>query len=493
MMRGSLANGGELSKGFCRSELPPPVPSPLRGGLGRGRSGYQAHPPSPNPSPPRGGERRRHLLGFAAAVLLVVSAPFPVHAEPPAAWVAGQLDSLTQFYKDLHQSPELSFAEEKTAAKMAAELRRLKIEPTEHFGGHGVVGVIRNGDGPTLMLRADMDGLPVVEETGLDYASQVKVTDSRGAVVGAMHACGHDMHMTNLVGTLRYLDAHRDAWRGTLVAIFQPAEERGGGAELMLNAGLFDKFPRPDYALALHVAADRTTGKIAARAGYALANVDSVDITIHGRGGHGAYPHMTIDPIVIAARLVLDLQTIVSREVKPIEPAVVTVGAINGGTKHNIIGDECKLQLTVRSFTPEVRQQLINAIRRKAKAAADSSGAPEPTIEVSDGTPALYNDPKLLERVLPAIAAAISEKNVEESEPSMGGEDFGRFGGAGVPIVMMSVGSVSPERLAKYREHGGNEPSLHSPLYYPDIEATITTGVTALCAATIELLPPEKD
>jgi hippurate hydrolase len=359
-------------------------------------------------------------------------------------------------------------------------------------GGHGVVGILENGDGPTLMLRADMDALPVVEETGLDYASKVQVTDARGAVVGVMHACGHDMHMTNLLGTLRYFKQHRDAWRGTVMAIFQPAEERGGGAQAMLDDGLFRKFDKPDYALALHVAADRATGRIAARPGYALANVDSVDITIRGRGGHGAYPHTTIDPIVIAARLVLDLQTIVSREVKPIEPAVVTVGAIHGGTKHNVIGDECRLQLTVRSFTPEVREQLIDAIRRKAKAQADSSGAPEPEITVSDGTPSLWNDPKLTERVLASIRKAIGDKNVEESEPSMGGEDFGRFGGAGVPIAMMSVGSVSDERLAKYREADGSEPSLHSPRYYPDVEPTITTGVTALVTASLELLPPEE-
>jgi amidohydrolase len=413
-------------------------------------------------------------------------------AETPAEWVGTELSALTQLYKDLHQSPELSFEEEKTAAKMAAELRRLGIETTEKFGGHGVVGVIENGEGPKLMLRADMDGLPVVEETGLDYASQVKTTDARGATVGAMHACGHDMHMTNLVGTVRYLASHRDLWQGTLVVIFQPAEERGGGAEAMLNAGLFEKFPRPDYALALHVAADRPTGQIAARPGYALANVDSVDITIHGRGGHGAYPHMTVDPIVIACRLVMDLQTIVSREVKPIEPAVVTVGSIHGGTKHNIIGDDCKLQLTVRSFTPQVRKQLIDAIKRKAKAAAESSGAPEPTVETSDGTPALYNDPDLVKRVLAAIGKTIGETNIEESEPSMGGEDFGRFGGAGVPIVMMSVGSVSKDRLNAYRKNGGAEPSLHSPKYFPDIEPTITTGVTALCTAALDLLPREN-
>jgi amidohydrolase len=437
------------------------------------------------------GRTKSYSRNLAVLLGLVAPATF-TRAETPAEWVGTELSALTQLYKDLHQSPELSFEEEKTAAKMAAELRRLGIETTEKFGGHGVVGVIKNGEGPKLMLRADMDGLPVVEETGLDYASQVKTTDARGATVGAMHACGHDMHMTNLVGAVRFLASHRDLWQGTLVVIFQPAEERGGGAEAMLNAGLFEKFPRPDFALALHVAADRPTGQIAARPGYALANVDSVDITIHGRGGHGAYPHMTVDPIVIACRLVMDLQTIVSREVKPIEPAVVTVGSIHGGTKHNIIGDDCKLQLTVRSFTPQVRKQLIDAIKRKAKAAAESSGAPEPTVETSDGTPALYNDPDLVKRVLAAIGKTIGETNIEESEPSMGGEDFGRFGGAGVPIVMMSVGSVSKDRLSAYRKNGGAEPSLHSPKYFPDIEPTITTGVTALCTAALDLLPREN-
>jgi amidohydrolase len=459
-----LANRGELSN-HHQSSLHPPAPSPLRGGLGRG----------------------------LAAVCVSLFLASPAAAEPDADWIRGQIDSLTQFYKDLHQSPELSYEEEKTAAKVAAELRRIGFEATEHVGGHGVVGVLKNGDGPMLLLRADMDGLPVVEETGLDYASTVKVTDARGAVVGTMHACGHDMHMTNLVGTLRYLAEHRDAWQGTILAIFQPAEERGAGAQAMLDDGLFARFGRPDFAFALHVAADRATGKIACRTGYALANVDSVDVTIRGRGGHGAYPHTTIDPIVIAARLVLDLQTIVSREVKPIEPAVITVGAIQGGTKHNVIGDDCKLQITVRSFTPEVRQQLIDAIRRKAKAQADSSGAPEPEIEVSDGTPALWNDPDLAARILPAIREAIGEDNVEEAEPSMGGEDFGAFGRAGVPIVMMSVGSVTPERLENYRRDDGSEPSLHSPRYYPEIEPTINTGVTAFTAAALELLQAEGE
>lgn len=411
-------------------------------------------------------------------------------AESPAEWIEGEIGPLTQLYKELHQAPELSFEEKETAARMAKLARELGFDVTENVGGHGVVAVLKNGEGPTLLLRADMDALPVPEETGLDYASKVKVTDPRGAVVGVMHACGHDMHMTMLIGTLRYLEGHRDAWKGTLVAIFQPAEERGGGAEAMLNDGLFRRFPRPNYALALHVAADRETGKIATRPGYALANVDSVDIVIHGRGGHGAYPHMTIDPIVIAARLVMDLQTIVSREMKPIEPAVVTVGSIHGGTKHNIISDECRLQLTVRSFSPEVRKHIHDAIRRKANAAAAASGAPEPEIEFSDGTPALSNDPDLVARVLPVIGKAIGAGNVETADQSMGGEDFGRFGLAGVPIVMLSVGAVEPERLAKLREGGALEPSLHSPKFYPDIEPTLTTGVTALSSAALDLLKP---
>lgn len=412
-----------------------------------------------------------------------------VRGESPAQWVGGQLDSLSQLYKSLHQSPELSFEEKETAAKMADQLRELGFEVTEQVGGHGVVGVLKNGDGPTLMLRADMDGLPVPEDTDLAYASKVRVQDAHGATVGVMHACGHDMHMTNLVGALRYLASHRDAWSGTLVPIFQPAEERGGGAEAMLNDGLFTRFPKPNFGLALHVAADRPTGQIGCHPGYALANVDSVDVAIKGRGGHGAYPHTTIDPIVIAARLVLDLQSIVSREVNPIEPAVITVGSIHGGSKHNVIGDDCALQITVRSFTPEVRKQLLDAIRRKANAAAASAGAPEPEIKISDGTPSLYNDPKLAARVLPVIARAIGEKNVVESEPSMGGEDFSRYGLAGVPVVMMFVGSVSQERLDAYKKGDGAPPSLHSPRFYPDIEPTIRTGVTAFTSAALELLP----
>ena len=430
---------------------------------------------------------RRFANSLAAIFLVIGYYQSPSVADGPKQWVENEANALTQLYKDLHQSPELSYEEEKTAAKMAAELRELGLTVTEKVGGHGVVGVLKNGEGPTLLLRADMDALPVVEETGLEYASQVKVRDARGATVGVMHACGHDMHMTMLMGTLKYLTEHRDEWKGSLVPIFQPAEERGGGAQAMLDDGLFSRFPRPDYALALHVAADRPTGQVAWRTGYAMANVDSVDITVKGKGGHGAFPHTTIDPIVIAARLILDLQTIASREVKPIEPVVVTVGAIHAGTKHNIISDECKLQLTVRSYKPEVREQILDAIRRKANAAAASAGAPEPEVTVSDGTPALANDEKLAKRIEPVVRKAVGKDNVEESEPSMGGEDFGAYGRAGVPILMMSVGSVSKERLDNYEKDGG-APSLHSPLFYPDIEPTIVTGVTTLTSASLELL-----
>jgi len=411
-------------------------------------------------------------------------------AETPLEWVKGQTSQLTQLYEELHQAPELSFQEVKTAARMADQLRTLGLRVTTDIGGHGVVGVLENGEGKSLLLRADMDALPVVEQTGLSYASRVKVRDQRGATIGVMHACGHDMHMTNLVGAVGYLAGHRDLWRGTLIVMFQPAEERGAGAKAMIAAGLLTRFGRPDFALALHVAADAPAGTVGYRTGFAQANVDSVDITVRGRGGHGAYPHATVDPVVIAARLVLDLQTIVSREIKPIEPAVITVGSIHGGTKHNIIGDTCRLQLTVRSYSPQVRKQLIDAIRRKTLAAAASSDAPEPDISVSEGTPSLFNDPQLAERVLPALRRALGTENLEEVEPSMGGEDFGRLGRAGIPILMLKLGAVSPQRLDQYKRQAVEPPSLHSPKFYPDPEATIVTGVTTLAAAALELLEP---
>jgi hippurate hydrolase len=323
----------------------------------------------------------------------------------------------------------------------------------------------------------------------LPYASKVKTTDETGAEVGVMHACGHDIHITNLIGVARYLAANKSAWQGTVMFIGQPAEEFGSGARLMLDAGLFKKFPRPDYALALHVDSTLAAGRVGYRAGYSLANVDSVDITLKGRGGHGAFPHTTIDPIVEAARLVLDLQTIVGREIKPTEPAVITVGSIHGGTKHNIIGDTCHLQLTVRSYSDKVRKHLLAAIRRKALATAASSGAPEPTITVSDGTPALFNDERLVNRIVPVFVHLFGEENVAASEASMGGEDFSEYGVAGVPIFMFRLGSVDAKRLAEFQESGKTPPSLHSPKYYPDPQQALETGVAAMSAAVLELLP----
>jgi len=425
------------------------------------------------------------LLAFS--MLLAATASRSM-AETPAEWVVGEKARLLELYQHLHQSPELSFQEESTAARMAKEISQLGFTVTTHLGGHGLVGILSNGEGPTLLLRADMDGLPVVEETGLPYASQVKVRDQRGATLGVMHACGHDMHMTNLVGAASYLASHRDLWQGKLIVMFQPAEERGAGAQAMIADGLLTKFGRPDFALAMHVSSDLPCGTIGYRTGYALANVDSVDITVHGRGGHGAYPHATVDPIVIAARLVLDLQTIVSREIDPIEPAVVTVGSIHGGTKHNIIGDSCQLQLTVRSYSPKVRKQLIAAIRRKALAAAASGNAPKPEIDVSEGTPSLWNDPQLANRILPALRNVLGPKNVQETNPSMGGEDFGRIGRAGVPICMLQLGAISKERLDWYKQQKSVSPSLHSPKFYPDPELTIVTGVRTICTAALELL-----
>jgi hippurate hydrolase len=333
-----------------------------------------------------------------------------------------------------------------------------------------------------------MDALPVAEQTGLPFASKVRTPDARGATVGVMHACGHDLHMTNLIGVARYLAQHRDRWAGTAVFLFQPAEELGAGAEAMLNDGLLARFPRPDYAVALHVSSDVPTGQIQCRAGYALANVDSVDVVVKGRGGHGASPETTIDPIVIAARLVLDLQTIVGREVKPIDPAVVTVGSIHGGTKHNIIGNECHLQLTVRSYSDEVRSHLHEAIVRKAKAVAAGAGAPEPKVVFSEGTPAMFNDEKLAERLRGVFVREFGAANVDNPQPEMGGEDFSEYGRAGVPILMFRLGTVEARRLARMKQLGQEPPSLHSPLYYPDPEETLITGVHATVAATLELL-----
>ncbi|HWB00928.1 MAG TPA: amidohydrolase [Pirellulales bacterium] len=428
----------------------------------------------------------------AAALALLFSITTLVQAsEDPATWAGENVEKLVGLYKQLHQSPELSSEEKATSERIAAELKAAGVEVGPRLGGYGVVGLLSNGEGPRIMVRTDLDALPVTEQTGLTYASKVRVRDKQGREIGVMHACGHDVHMTCFVGVARYLAENKDRWRGTVMFVGQPAEEAGSGARRMLDDGLFEKYPKPECALALHCSALLPTGTVGYRPGYALANVDSVDITLYGKGGHGAYPHTTVDPIVEAAHLILDLQTIVSREIKPIEPAVITVGAIHGGTKHNIIGETCHLQLTVRSYSDEVRDQLRAAIRRKTKAVADSAGAPEPKIEFVEGAIALKNDEKLVERLVPVFQRTFGMDKVVLTEPSMGGEDFSQYGiDGGIPVFQMQIGTVEPERLAGYKRLHHSPPSLHSPQYYPDAQDAIATGVTAMGVAVLDLLAP---
>lgn len=438
-------------------------------------------------------QRRLAWLTLVAVICL------PGFLRPAAAedavrlkWIDQTVSELLPLYHHFHSHPELSFQEVETAKKLAEELRKAGFEVTEGVGKTGVVAILKNGDGPVVMMRGDMDALPVTEQTGLAYASKVIGKDKTGQSTGIMHACGHDVHVTNLIGVARYFGQHRDRWQGTLMLIGQPAEEVGNGALRMLEDGLFTRFPKPHYGLALHCDARLEVGKIGYRAGYMLANVDSVDITMLGKGGHGAYPQNTIDPIVMAAHLIVDLQSIVSRENSPFEPAVITVGAIHAGTKHNIISDRCHLQLTVRSYEPAVREKLLTAIERKAKAAAMSAGAPEPKVEVSDPTPALKNDPALVERLLPVFAEELGRDKLVAADQSMGGEDFSQYGLAGVPVFMFRLGTVPAAKLKEWHEKRQDPPSLHSPLYYPEAEPTLRTGLRATVAALCDLLPRRK-
>ena len=433
----------------------------------------------------------RRVLAAAALIMpLVVLAASPKGSSNPAL---APLDSLypelEKLYVDLHQTPELSNHEEKTAAKMAARLKAAGYEVTTGIGGHGVVAILKNGKGPTVLLREDMDALPVEERTGLAYASKVTTKDDSGATVSVMHACGHDIHMTGLIGAATLLARAKDRWRGTLFLVAQPAEEKGNGAAAMIQDGLFTRFGKPDFALSYHDSATVPAGKVSLTPGYANANVDSVDLTIYGRGGHGAYPHTTVDPIVIAARTVMALQTIVSRETKPIDPAVVTVGAIHGGTKHNIIPDEVKLLITVRTFKDDVRKRILASIDRIAKAEALAAGAAKPPkMEITEGTNSMYNDPALTRRISAALARTLGSSNVEEGESTMGAEDFSEFGRAGIPSLQYNVGAVNPAKYETSKKDGTPLPSLHSSEFAPDREPTIRTGVASLTAAALELL-----
>jgi hippurate hydrolase len=435
---------------------------------------------------------------FLAALSLAL--PSASGAPDPSAAFASRLDaaypSLDALYKDLHAHPELSLMEEKTSARVAAELRAAGFDVTEKFGGTGVVAVLRNGPGPTLLIRSDMDALPVKEETGLPYASTVHTLNLSGKDVPVMHACGHDIHMTVLVGTARMLAGMRDRWSGTVVMICQPAEEILIGARNMLAAGLYRQFPRPDFAIGLHDDPFLPTGSAGFTEGNATSNSDSVDIAVRGIGGHGARPDNSKDPVVLAAQIVVALQTIVSREIRPGEPAVVTVGTINGGTKRNIIPDEVRLQLTVRSYSDDVRAHLVSSIRRICRGEAVAAGIPEdlmPVVTVIEGEAAhtTYNDPVLTRRVRAAVTGWLGPERVRSAEPLMGSEDFSEFGRTveKVPICFFRIGASAPEKIAESARTGVPLPAPHSSKFAPVPEPTIRTGITAMTAATLDLLP----
>lgn len=398
--------------------------------------------------------------------------------------------ALEAFYKELHIAPELSFMEFNTAAKLADELRSLDFEVTEGIGGNTLAGLFRNGEGPVVMMRTDMDALPIEEKTGLPFASKVITSDFEGNQVPAMHACGHDVHMTVWTGTARAMVKLRDHWSGTLMMIAQQAEERSGGALNAIEAGLYQRFPVPDYALAYHVSDRLSSGTIGYRAGPIMAGVSSVDITVKGEGGHGALPDQTVDPVVLASRMVLDIQTIVSREISPLEPAVVTVGSIHGGTKHNIIPEEVKLQLTIRYYREEVGQHIISALKRIGNGLAASAGLPPekyPVVTVQDeSTPPVINDAGLTEQIVQALEAGLGSERIIHMEPLMVGEDFGQYGltPEQVPISLMWLGGVHPERL----ESGEPLPGLHTAYFYPDYPATIRTGVEGMVLMLMELM-----
>lgn len=435
------------------------------------------------------------LLGTTALVALAIATP--AQADTLRDAVKRDMPSLMELYRDLHANPELSFQEFKTSTKLATEAKRLGFTVTEKVGQTGVVAVMKNGAGPVVMIRADMDGLPVIEQTGLPYASKVKGVSKSGVETGVMHACGHDTHMSGWVGAARQLVANRDKWSGTLVMILQPAEEIGSGARAMLADGLYQRFPKPDYVIGFHDAAQFPAGTIGYTSGFALANVDSVDIKVRGVGGHGAYPHTTKDPIVLASRIVGSLQTLVSREVDPQDAAVVTVGSIHGGAKHNIISDEVTMLLTVRSYADTTRKMLLDGIKRIAKGEAVAAGMPEDrmpeiTIAENEFTPATYNTPELTAKMAALFKARFGDTRLIATPPVMGGEDFSEFyraDKANVESLIFWVGGVPQADIDAANANGKTLPSLHSPYWAPDAEKVIATASEALAAAAMDLMP----
>ena len=441
---------------------------------------------------------RSHFL-FA----LCIGISMPAFAQQtPQQLAEAELPSLLTIYKDIHTHPELSTQEQRTSGLLAKELKAVGCDVTENVGKYesadqkcyGVVGLMKNGDGPVVLVRTDLDALPVQEETGLPYASKVTAKNEKGDEVHVMHACGHDAHVSILIGVARSLAKMKDQWHGTIVFVGQPAEELGTGARAMLRDGLYTRWPKPNYALGFHDKADLEIDHIGVTEGYTSANVDSVDVTVHGIGGHGAYVYRTKDPIVLAAEMINQWQTIASRENNPLDPIVVTVGSIHGGTKHNIIPDEVKMQLTVRTYKSDVRDRVLAAINQIAKGIADAAGVPPdraPIINVlKDFTPATYNNPDLTKRLVEVWKKAIGQDNVEIVDPTMGGEDFAEYSlpDHSIPAVDFHLGAVDPEKIAQFKKEGKELPSLHSSKFAPVAEPTIKIGIIGMTSAVLELM-----
>jgi hippurate hydrolase len=433
----------------------------------------------------------RYLAPLLACVALCASLPQSAHAELDVPALKAKIEQsleadypkLDALYKDIHAHPEIAFQEEKTAAKLAAEMRALGFEVTEHVGKTGVVAIYKNGDGPTIMVRTELDALPMEEKTGLPYASHDKTT-WLGRETFVDHSCGHDIHMASWVGTAKTLVALKDQWRGTLMFIAQPAEEIGSGAKAMLKDGLFTRFPKPDFGFALH---DQpfAYGTVLYRVGVGSSNSDSLYVKFRGRGGHGAVPQATIDPVMMAARFVVDVQSVISREKDPTEFGVVSIGAIHGGTAENIIPDDVTLFGTIRTFKPEVRAKILEGVERTAKAVAAMSNAPEPEIKLVEGTKAVVNDAEVVGTAAKVLKAAFGDK-IQTSPPATPSEDYSEFINAGVPSMFFNIGVYEPERVAAARNGTGAPlPVNHSPLFAPVPKPTIETGVEAMTLAVL--------
>ena len=443
-------------------------------------------------------------IGFLSILLLSALPAVSLFAQQtPQSLADAELPSLLAIYKDIHAHPELSMHEERSAAIVAKELKAAGYQVTERVGKYdkasvtcfGVVGVMKNGAGPIVLVRTDLDALPVHEETGLPYASTVTTKNDEGKEVPVMHACGHDTHIAAFIGTARALAKLKDQWHGTIVFVAQPAEETGNGARALLKGGLYDRFGKPDFALGFHDKADLQTGHIGVTEGYTSANVDSVDVTVRGVGGHGGYPHKTKDPIVLAAEMINAWQTIASRENNPLDPIVVTVGSIHGGTKRNIIPDEVTMQLTVRTYKKQVREKVLAAIERIAKDIAAAGGvlperAPIVTVRKDEFCSATYNNPELTKRLVAVWRKSLGNENVEIVDPTMGGEDFSEYSlpDHSIPAVDFHFGAFDPAKIADYQQTGKELPSLHSSKFAPLPEPTIRTGIVAMTTAVLELM-----